>query len=228
MFCEFCKNNSRNLQFGIICSLTNKVAEFENNCSEYIEKPDLIEKKRKLIEQEIDERYFISENLLKLSEKFNINLNFLNTIFTKSYHFKTFKDTQNLNILESLYFHIQMLLLSGFFTMFSIYAYSKSEIKIDSIYIGFISFFGLLFNYIFKSKKKKILLKTNSEGIYYKEQKINWDEILLCKIIKGENRYEQKNILIGTRKRGLFKIDTTNLDISPIDLKIMIELNIKT
>ena len=225
MFCKFCSKSSKNLNLGIICSLTNKQADFFNKCDDYTENLKVIESEKKSLELQIDEKYENVRDAVSYVLENVLGIYYFDSIFKSKYDFTKREHTQKLKIQNS-YQHIKILILV--FSILTIISVTKLLINYDEFWLKFSVFtLGvLLINLsILKLRKPKILLTTDPEGFSYSDKKIKWNEILVYKSVTTEERYSYKKIALGTKSRGIIEIDISNLNIGIKDFLKIIELN---
>ncbi|PZW36988.1 hypothetical protein LX95_02901 [Mesonia algae] len=225
MFCKFCSKSSKSLNLGIICSLTNKQADFFNKCDAYIENSKSLESEKKSLESQIDEKYDNMRDIISYVLENIFGIYFFDSIFKSKYDFLKKEQTQKLKIQNS-YQHIKILILV--FLILTIICIIKLFINYDEFWPKFSVFTlsALLINLsILKLRKPKILLTTDSEGFTYSNKKIKWNEILVYKSVTTEERYSYKKIALGTKSRGIIEIDISNLNIGIKDFLKIIELN---
>lgn len=72
-FCKICTNRKRNLEKGLICSLTNNIADFKDNCSTFDQDKAEFKKYKKRFEDEVNDKYATNS-----SRNFLVNLHLLN------------------------------------------------------------------------------------------------------------------------------------------------------
>ena len=226
MFCKFCSNSSKNLDLGIICSLTDKKAEFDKSCDLYNEKKELIKSEIKSLENRIDEKYDNIGDIVSYILEKGFNIYFFDSIFKSKYEFKNKEQTHKLSVNNSSK-HIKYLIVAfAISTIFSTINLALNNNKFWLI-LSLVNLSLLVLNIlILKYRKPKIILKTDSEGFSYSNNKIKWNEILVYKSVTTENKYSPKKIALGTKSRGIIEINISGLDIGIKDFFKIIELNI--
>lgn len=83
-FCKTCTNRKPNFQVGLVCGLTDKIADFENNCEFYSEDVEVVENidnEDVLAPDEILTK-FSEENLEKFKQEQNLTRGITASIFT--------------------------------------------------------------------------------------------------------------------------------------------------
>jgi hypothetical protein len=228
-FCKICKNKKPSLKEGLICSLTEKLANFEKDCISF--KADKLELKKlkKHFETEIKDNYatskfesFFNERKFKKPEKIR-NKKYFSKEKTHGLEFKKDKDydKQILNIIGVI---VVMLLYGNYKNGFSWDLNSANMIGVLIMLILSIFFFYKAFFYEYKT-----LISIDENGIHQKEKTLYWNDILDYGIIrgKGDNSMEKK-IIIGTISSGIQKINISELNVTPEEFIEIIQLNKKT
>ena len=225
MFCKFCTNSSKNLNLGIICSLTEKQAEFKKSCDSYNENLKLLDSEKKSLENQINEKYDNVRDIISFVLEKGFKIYFFDNIFKSKYDFKEKEQTHKLTIHKSSE-HIKILVLVfSFISLISIINLTLNYEKFWIIYsIISISIFAINF-LILKYRIPKVIIKTDSEGFSYLKKKIKWNEILIYKSVTTEDTYSFKKVVLGTKSRGIIEINISDLDIGIKDFFKIIELN---
>lgn len=228
-FCKICKNREVSLKQGLICSLTEKIADFENECANFQADGFELEKLRKHFEKEIEYNYettklgsFFGEREFKKPEKLQ----------KKNYSSK--EKTHGLKFKKDKNYDKQILIILGIITLLLLYGNYKTEsswdlnsaniIAVLVILVISIYFFYRAFYY-----KHETLITIDENGIHQKEKILYWHNILDYGIIRGigDNSMEKK-IIIGTISCGIQTIDISEFNVTPEEFIEIIQLNKKT
>lgn len=225
MFCKFCSKAQRNLKHGIICSITQNSASFNEKCDNYTESFKLIESERKSLELQIDDKYDNVRDVISYSLENFFRIYFFDFLFKSKYDFIKREDTQKLKIQNSKQDIKILIFVFSILTLIGIVNYL---ISFDKLWLmcSLIGVVVLIINYlILKLINPRVVLTTDLQGFSCFGQRIKWEEILVCKSVYTEESYSYKKIALGTKSRGIIEIDISKLDIGIKDFLKIIELN---
>ncbi|WP_158850979.1 hypothetical protein [Algibacter sp. L1A34] len=228
-FCKICKNRKSSLKEGLICNLTEKIADFEKDCTNFQADRLELKKLKKHFEAEIKDNYattkfesFFSEREFEKPEK-SQNRKFLSKEKTHGLEFKKDKNYDK-----------QILIMLGIIILILIYGNYKNNFSWDlnsANIIGVLIMLVLSIYFFYKAyyHKYKTVITIDENGIHQKEKTVFWNNILDYGIIrgKGDNSMEKK-IIIGTISSGIQKIDISELNVTPDEFIEIIQLNKKT
>jgi len=228
-FCKICKNRKASLKQGLICSLTEKLANFEKDCTSFKADELELEKLKKRFETEIKDNYattklesFFSEREFEKPEKSR----------NKKYFSK--EKTHGLEFKKDKNYDKQILIILGIIILILLYGNYKNNFSWDlnsANIIGVLIMLTLSIYFFYKAfyYKYKALITIDKNGIHQKEKTLYWNNILDYGIIrgKGDNSMEKK-IIIGTISSGIQKIDISELNVTPEEFIEIIQLNKKT
>lgn len=71
-FCKQCSHRKMNFKVGLLCGLTDKMADFNITCSTFIEDPDL--KEERLKQQEALRQFYLEEARIEQENKKPLNI----------------------------------------------------------------------------------------------------------------------------------------------------------
>jgi hypothetical protein len=223
-YCSVCKNKEMTLKEGIICGLTNKKANFIENCENYLEDGELALERVEKVKLKIFEKY----------PKKNIVGNILSSDYYKSssevkaqefkkVNSKTFK--YDPTHFKFLFFFvligsviIAILKLNGVMNLLD----NKSEM----LNLGFALLFSSWLFYLgfikeFKNNNIKIdnigiHFKKSKYGIKYENQSVKWNEILEFGIVTKPNKnYTMHSIIFGTKTFDILEMNISSSEITP-------------
>lgn len=228
-FCKICTNRKKSLKEGLICSLTEKIADFEEYCADFkIDNPEL-EKIKNHFESVVEDNYgttkvdsFLSKRVFEKPGK----------IRNRKYSSK--EKTHGLEFKKDKNYDKQLLFMFGVIILMLLYGNYKNNYTWDfnsPNIIGVLVFLILSIYFFYKAffHKYEALIMIDKNGIHQKERTLYWNNILDYGIIrgKGDNSMEQK-IMIGTISTGIQKIDISELNVTPEEFIEIIQLNKKT
>jgi hypothetical protein len=225
MYCKVCTKSSKNLQKGIICSLTNKIANFKNTCPSYEENQELTHHEIRSLSAKINQQYdYDTEDLRPQNGAFNTYL--FHDLLKSKHHFTTQKDTHRLKILRSAHRSKKAILFFSFFALLS------TGFLFEANYKAFMAAFvvcllGILFSYlVLKITDADVVLRFYPKGFAYLDQEFEWNEVLVYKLVRiVENKVSRKQLIVGTKSRGIHMIEISYANIRLKDLARIIELN---
>ncbi|WP_320814164.1 hypothetical protein [Flavobacterium sp.] len=187
-FCKICKLRDLNINKGIICSLTNDIANFEKECADYL--TDKLE---------LDK---IKVNIKNIKDNYNTNKNvsfILGTYYfiekekikkTNFFRTKVFTQNKTYNQIDS---RLIILTISGTISLIFLFIYFNQKFNSDFIFLFIATLFIGGVSYIVESKKEINTIKTTEDYLQYGKSKIYWREILdygiIRKIQKGGDLY---------------------------------------
>ena len=214
-YCLVCKNRSFNINKGVICNLTNQIADFKENCKDFLIDTEQKEKIQKQIDFNIDYEYNT-----KLSEEFNDFIG--NSYFKESEKFgnytityKTYKSNFN-----DHYFLISTLFIG------LIYNLIKSLYNDLNLKISMILLIVIVPYIIFISKKVIKILEIDKDGITIKENKIFWNEIYRFGIYIMPGKYTQFELMLFTLTRGLITVNLNEYNANHKEIIQIIKKNL--
>ncbi|WP_299156842.1 hypothetical protein [uncultured Tenacibaculum sp.] len=228
-FCKICKNRKKSLKEGVICSLTEKIADFEEYCTDFKTDNLELEKIKNHFESVVENNYlttkvdsFLSKRVFEKPEKLR-HRRYLSKEKTHGLEFKKDKNYDK-----------QLLFMFGVIILMLLYGNYKNDYTWDlnsPNIIGVLVFLVISIYFFYKAffHKYEALIIIDKNGIHQKERTLYWNNILDYGIIrgKGDNSMEQK-IMIGTISTGIQKIDISELNVTPEEFIEIIQLNKKT
>ena len=227
-FCKICKNRKPSLKEGLICNLTEKIADFDKNCPNFLlDRPEL-EKIKKQFQIEIENNY-PSNNL----ESFFSNKDFEKPNKIQNRKYPSVAKTHGLEFKKDKGYDKLILIMFGVIIIILLYGnyinnYSWS-LKSANI-IGVLIFFILSIYFFYKAyfHKYETLITIDEHGINQKDKTLFWNDIFDYGIIRGKGRNSmEKKIIIGTITNGVQKIDLSELNVSLDEFIEIIQLNKK-
>lgn len=203
-YCNVCKLRDLNIEKGIICSLTNNIAKFEKECSDYDFDDLELAKIKNEIAQKIEHNYFEKKSSVLISG---------HSYFTRKKDIKTktsFSKKENIHnkIFKEVDYKWSIIAFFGSICFISI-LFSFFNSKSFYITLGSLLMGSIVYYYETIKIKKVIIIK--KDYFQFGDNKIYWREILdygICTIPNDDNRTEE--ILLFTMNRGIIKIKTYN------------------
>jgi hypothetical protein len=216
-FCRICKNRESNLENGIICGLTEKIADFEKNCSEYEYDQLELENLKNRFEKRIREEYPKSGLKGILAEiEFKRVSKVLIKKFSrpeKTYGFEIKKDNKYDKSMIGILWVVILLLVWGNFK--NDFAWDLSSMNVVAMLVIFVGSFYFIYKGYFH--KYPTLIKIHEKGIDNRGEFIFWRDILDYGIVNGKgDRSSEKYVVIGTISSGIVKIDVSSTNISQL------------
>lgn len=213
-FCTVCIHRKSTLEHGLICGLTNKVADFETECPSFSLDIPVIVKRRITLEKKMLDRFHPT---LDFVEKF---LNSTRTRLTNKEAFNSplYIATKKMVFRESDKSDITMLVFSSLITIFCIiYFFFKPEHHIVLL-IAFVAFVaGCFFGYRALSYNYEVQLTITEYGLQTPKETIYWSEIMDYYL--SEKEYSKREIfyrLVILTASGIIKTIPLNfLEIEP-------------
>ena len=223
-FCSVCKNKEMNLKEGIICGLTNKKADFSENCENYLEDRELALERIEKVKLKIFEKY-PKKNIVGniLSSDYYESSSEINAQEYKQVNSKTFKhDPTHYKFL--LYFVVVGAIIIAFLKFNGVI--SLLDTKSEMYNLGFVLLFSILLYYVGFIKKFEnnnikidntgINFKKSKYGIKYENQSVKWNEILEFGIVTKPNKnYTMHSIVFGTKTFEILEMDVSSSEITP-------------
>lgn len=223
--CKICKLHSTDFKIGVICSLTNEVANFEKECPSIQIDYDLVDDYEVEIHNKMlayIEKYYDLVSLKKdnyIQPNYPIKNKFRTKERTHTIHFK--KHFQ-LGTLASCSFFI-LILSIGF-------AIQSEDSNIKGL-LGILAFFsfcaaivGVATDYYAPLEKSIIVGKYD---ITIAGKKISWNDIVEYRIIKIGGKYKCFDLILGTVSGGIQKFSLLKTNIQVSELVEILNLNKK-
>ncbi|MDO7135592.1 hypothetical protein [Algibacter lectus] len=228
-FCKICNNRKNNLSKGLVCSLTNDVADFTESCLTFELDSSELQKFKKRFEDEVNDKYATNGFEKILSES-----SFTKPSKSRNPKYKSIENTHNLKFKNNVAYD-KAILIFMIFTLIYIFFVNYNDIKNSTLENGVLAGFGVLgvlisvffYRAYFMNFKTKI--STTKKGIEYYGKHLNWNNIVDYGIVRTEGgRFNPGIIIVGTITKGIVEIDLTTLNIIPEDFIDIIRLNTKT
>lgn len=229
-FCKVCKNRKKDFNKGLICSLTNDIANFKDHCPTLELDSSEFEKIKNRIKAQIDDKYAANgvEKILGLNDGI-----FTRPSKTRNPKYKSVEKTHNLTFKNNVMHDKSVLVLTLFAVVYIFFANYNDIVNSnldDSVLIGFgvLLIISLIFLYRAFFMKHKIKIRITKTGVEYYGKRINWNEIIDLGILRAKSsKVNEHKIIIGTITKGIQEIDLTSLNVSPEELADIIILNTK-
>lgn len=216
-FCKICKNRKLNLDNGLICGLTGKLADFENICSDYEHDQVELEDLKNRFEKRMQEEYpksglkgILAEIEYKKASK---------VLFKKfsrperTYGFEIRKDNKYDKSMIGILWAVILVLVWGNFK--NDFAWDLSSMNVLAMLVLFIGSFYFIYKGYFH--KYPTLIKIHEKGIDNRGEFIFWKDILDYGLVNGKgDRSHEKYVILGTISSGVVKIDLYNTNISQL------------
>lgn len=229
-FCKICNNRKKDFNKGLICSLTNDRADFNEHCPTFDLDSSELEQIRVKVKNQIDDKY-IAYGVKKV-----LGLN--DGIFTRPSRsrnpkYKSVEKTHNLTFKNNVAYDKAVLVLILFAVVY-IFFVNYNDIVNSTLDDGVLMGFGVLliiipiFIYRAFFMEHTIKMRITKTAIEYDGKKLNWNEIIDLGILKAKSsRVNEHKIIVGTINKGIQEIDLTSLNVSPERLADIIILNAK-
>lgn len=223
-FCRICKNRKPSLENGIICGLTNQIADFESNCSEYkhdqVELDNLKKRFSKQMQEEFPKSGFkgvFAEIEFKKASKVLLKKI---TRPEKAYGLEIKKDNKYDKSMIGILWIVILVLVWGNFK--NNFAWDFSSMNVVAMLVLFIGSFYFIYKGFFYSYPT--LIKILEKGIDNQGDFIFWTDILDYGLVNGKgDRSSEKYVVIGTISSGIIKIDLSSTNISQLQFVEILE-----
>ena len=229
-FCKICNNRKKDFNKGLICSLTNNIADFNEYCSTFDLDSSELEKYREKIKSEIDNEYL--ENGVEKALGLNNGV-FTRPTMSRNPKYKSIEKTHNLTFKNNVAYDMAVLALMLFAIVYIFFVNYNDIVNSnldDGVLIGFGVFLIIIPIFIYRAffMKHKIKIRITKTGIEYYEKKINWNEIIDLGILRAKStRVNEHKIIVGTISKGIQEINLTSLNVSPEEFADIVILNTK-
>ena len=227
-FCKVCTNRKRNLENGIICSLTNKIADFQDNCPSYDFDTLEFQNYKKRFQDEISDKY-TTKNIEKLIGV----TSFEKPEFSRFSKYNSIEKTQNLVFKYNGFYGTIgiitiLLIIVGLILTSNNDVFNLTGENIILLIFMLILLSICVFKLVEFSSKKKLKITINPDGIEYQNNNLSWNSIFDFGVLQINNdNTDASIILIGTITKGNVKIDLTDFNVNSEDFYNIIELNTK-
>lgn len=207
-FCSECLHRKMNLQQGLICRLTNKIAEFDTNCFQF----ELDKKERKrLIENlkyKIEEKYLPDTNLSIFTSHFDNSGIFKEIKIDKYDQVPEIKQNQKFKIgIINIVAGSISIIIGSIIALISI----KNFTYILFFFLGIVA----LILGIKSVLDKEIYFTWTNDYLQLKKLRVYFNDILLTGEVErsgGDGMISSCLMIIGTKTKGLIEFDTYELD----------------
>ncbi len=216
-FCRTCKNRRLNLKNGIICGLTEKIADFENNCSDYEHDQVELENLKNGFEKRMQKEYpksglkgILSEIEFKRVSKVPFKKF---SLPEKAYGFEIKKDNKyDISMIGGIWFVILLLVWGNFKNDL---AWDLSSMNVVGMLVLFMGSFYFVYKGFFY--RYPTLIKIHEKGIDNQGDFIYWSDILDYGLVNGKgDSSNEEFVVIGTIMSGIIKIDLSRTNISQL------------
>jgi hypothetical protein len=217
-YCLVCINRNFDINKGLICNLSNEIADFKENCSYFLVDSLQKEKLQKQVDFNIDYEYNT-----KLSEEFNDFIG--NSYFKESEKFGIYTITYQTYKIYKSNFNDHYFLISTLFIGL-IYNLIKSLYNDLNLKISMILLLVIVPYIIFISKKVIKKLEIDKDGITIKENKIFWNEIYRFGIYIMPGKSTQFELMLFTLTRGLITVNLNEYNANHKEIIQIIKKNL--
>ncbi|WP_178983667.1 hypothetical protein [Winogradskyella helgolandensis] len=227
-FCKVCTKRKRNLENGIICSLTNKIADFKDNCPSYDFDKLEFQNYEKRFQNEVSDNY-----TTKGIEKLIGVTSFEKPAFSRFSKYNSIEKTQNLVFRYNGFYGTIgiitiLLIIVGLISTSINDVFNLTGENIILLFFVLILLSICVLKFVEFSSKKKLKITVNPNGIEYQNNSLSWNSIFDFGILQiNKENTDASIILIGTITKGNVKIDLTDFNVNSEDLYNIIELNTK-
>lgn len=225
-FCKICTNRKSNFKKGLVCSLTNNLADFNDNCSFFDLDKLEFEKYQKRFKIEVNDKYATND-----LEKFFCESSFVIPEKPRNPKFKSIGQTHNLNFKNNVAYDKAILVLMSIAVLYVFFVNYRDIIN-ATVGKGVLGGFGFMFILIsiliYRSffMQHKIKISITKTGIEYYGNKLNWNNIVDYGILRANSTsVNEHKIIVGTITKGIVEIDLTALNISSDEFIDIIRLN---
>ncbi|BAO77266.1 hypothetical protein [Winogradskyella sp. PG-2] len=229
-FCKVCNNRKKDFNKGLICSLTNDIADFSEHCPTFDLDSSELEQIRVKVQSQIDDKYAANgvEKVLGLNDGI-----FTRPTRSRNPKYKSAEKTHNLTFKNNVAYDKAVLVLMLFavgYIFFVNYNDIVNSNLDDGVLLGFGVFLIIIPIFIYRAffMEHKIKMRVTKTAIEYDGKRLNWNEIIDLGILKAKSsRVNEHKIIVGTINKGIQEINLTSLNVSPEELADIIILNTK-
>nr|WP_299384459.1 hypothetical protein [Allomuricauda sp.] len=217
-FCKICKHRILSFEEGIICGLTQKLANFEASCPTYLLDGEQLSELQQKFEEEVFKEYPKTGLKSMLTER-----EFRRVPKVLHKRFKSAENGYGLQIKKDNRHDRSTLIIIGFLMVILVWGnyynnmpWNLSSWNIVAILVlvvvaGFFMYKGYYHNY-------KTLIKIDKHGIDNRGEFIFWQDIFDYGIVIGKGDYaHEKVIILGTVTSGMLQVDVTDLNIKQLE-----------
>ncbi|MDC8003747.1 hypothetical protein POV27_06770 [Aureisphaera galaxeae] len=210
---------------GLLCALTDQLADFQESCSTFERNPQELEKYRRQFQKEVDEKYATYDwEEVFLSSKFRKP--------EKSHYpkYKSARRTHRLNFKNSAKNDKVGLVGMSACLIYLIAANYKDFLNSTlekGVLVGMVVLFLVIGTFTYRSFFMKLETKISirRHGIEYFGNHVNWQDIVDFGVVnEGKSGFV---MVLGTITKGIVEIRLTSLNLSPQDFTDIILLNAK-
>lgn len=211
-FCRVCIHSQKSLQYGVICSLTDKIADFDKECPAFALDATVIEKAKQKHKEYLDEHYLIYTNsIVKMVTHRNYSITRKEEIETYTASKKTSFRESDFSDLGFFIFFGTAIFMSFFYFLFNIDQPEALLFTLGSI-IG-----CAVYGHRYLNKDYKVKIKIVEEGIQTDFTFLAWSEILDYAILNeyqhgGDQGRNVSTLLVFTISGNVRHIPLNNLE----------------
>ncbi|WP_179317932.1 hypothetical protein [Winogradskyella undariae] len=229
-FCKICDNRKIDFNKGLICSLTNDIADFNEYCVTFNLDSSELEEYKEKIKSEIDEEYL--ENGVVKAMGLN-NSVFTRPTMSRNPKYKSIENTHNLTFKNNVAYDKAILVLMLLLIVYIFFANYNDIVNSnldDGVLMGFGAVLIIIPILIYRAyfMKHKIKIRITKTGIEHYGKQINWNEIIDLGILRAKSsKVNEHKIIVGTISKGIMEINLTSLNVSPEEFADIVILNTK-
>lgn len=215
-YCLICKHRKNSVDNGVICSVTEKVASFDENCEVFQFDRIESERLRKNLRLQIRSRFpddstarFILTNDTLFSEKSNIQPK------------PKLKLNQLYSVGKLIVIYRIMATLWGLVFLYDLYHLSTDNLPINWEHVVIIVILGAFFlaSIHIGFRKKYPSLRITQRGLVFNDKITHWSDILVSGLARKQSNGGSHYLLVlGTKSRGLQTLDISEIDFDVDDL----------
>jgi len=229
-FCKVCNHRKEHFNKGLICALTNNIADFDGYCPTFDLDSYELELIRDKVKSQIDEAYMPNgvEKVLGLNDGL-----FTRPSKRRNPKYTSVEKTHHLTFKNNTAYDKSVLVLALLAVVY-IFFVNLNDIKNSTLDDGVLIGFGVfmiiipIFTYRAFFMKHRVKIRTTKTGIEYDGKQLKWNDIIDLGILKAKSaRVNEHSIIVGTINKGIHEIDLTSLNVSPEVLADIILLNAK-
>ncbi|WP_299888493.1 hypothetical protein [uncultured Lacinutrix sp.] len=230
IYCKICTNKAIDLKRGTYCSLTNKIADFNDNCENFNKNEVEVSKIKERIKKKKEALYSLNEIEKLLS---NNKPKYSDSSKFKRSQYKYKEETLGL-IFKKDNFDDYLTAIAVFtmYLVFLMFNYDKGfDLSYDSTVTIVSVFFLIVFFYSYKKAfyhKYKPEITVLENGLLIKDKTIFWEDIVEYGIEYHTGEYSISNLVIFTMSSGVIRVtDLSEIKAGEKDIIQIIKLNLQ-
>ncbi|WP_299683289.1 hypothetical protein [uncultured Dokdonia sp.] len=214
-FCLACVHKKRTLEHGVVCTLTDKIADFDEECPSFEVDISEVQKAKKTHKKYLEENYPLDRHAIEEMIT-DYTYSFMNTKELSEYRpsKKTAFRESDTSDLNGIFIFGAIALVSFLYFLFNLDQPISLVVTLGSI-IG-----SAVCSYRYLNKDYKVKIRITEKGIQEKHTFVAWSEmidyVLLTEVIRNNNHTEYKHTLLVLTISGSLKfVSLDHLDGEP-------------